>query len=167
VRYSELQAAANALPQVEAEYKQLTRDYEVIRARYDKLLERRESAQISGDVESSAAGMGFRIIDPPRVPHAPVSPNRPLLMTAVLLAALGGGAGLAFLLSQLRITFSDERRLREASGLRVLGSVAMAWSPGQKRRRMGGLAALLLSFMTLLGAYGAIMASLFLSAARG
>ena len=144
-RYNELQAAANALPQVEAEYKQLTRDYEVIKARYDKLLERRESAQISGDVEASDVAMGFRVIDPPQVPLAPSAPNRPQLMSLVLLAALGGGLGFAFLISQIKTTFNDERRLREVSGLQVLGTIAMAWTDEQKKRRTRGLFALLLS----------------------
>ena len=165
-RYDELQAAANALPQIEAEYKQLTRDYDVIKARYDKLLERRESAQISGDVEASEITMGFRVIDPPEVPLAPSAPNRPRLMSLVLLAALGGGLGFAFLLSQIRTTFNDERRLREASGIQVLGTIAMAWTDKQKRRRTRGLFALVLSFLSLLSAYGAIMASLVMTAAR-
>jgi polysaccharide chain length determinant protein (PEP-CTERM system associated) len=166
-RYNELQATAHALPQIEAEYKQLTRDYEVIKSRYDRLLERRESAQISGAVEASEAAMGFRVVDPPRVPHEPSFPNRPQLMSLVLLAALAAGAGLAFLLSQLKTTFGDERRLREASGLRVLGSVAMSWNPRQKRRRAGELAGLVVSMLGLLGAYGAVMANLMLAAARG
>jgi polysaccharide chain length determinant protein (PEP-CTERM system associated) len=166
LRYNELQAAANALPQIEAEYKQLTRDYDVIRARYDKLLERRESAQISGDVEASDITMGFRVIDPPQVPLAPSAPNRPRLMSLVLLAALGGGLGFAFLISQIRTTFNDERRLREASGIQVLGTVAMAWTDKQKKRRARGLFALLLSFLSLLSAYGAIMASLMMTASR-
>jgi len=160
VRYNELQAAANALPQVEAEYKQLTRDYEVIRTRYDKLLERRESAQISGDVEASDVAMGFRVIDPPQVPLEPSGPNRPLLMSMVLLAALGGGFGIAFVLSQLKTTFSDERRLREASGIRVLGSIAMAWNERQRKRHALGLFALTLSFLGLLSVYGVVIASL-------
>lgn len=165
-RYRELQAAANALPQVEAEYKQLTRDYEVIRARYDKLLERREQAQISGEVEASDAAIGFRIIDPPQVPLAPSAPNRPLLMTLVLLAALGCGFGFAFAMSQLKSTFYDERRLREASGISVLGSVAMTSSDKQRKRRACAVFALALSYLSLLSAYGAIMASVILSTAR-
>ena len=160
IRYAELQAAADALPQVEAEYKQLTRDYEVIRSRYDRLLERREQAQISGDVEASDAAMGFRVIDPPQVPLDPSAPNRPLLMSGVLLAALAGGFGIPFLISQLRTTFNDERRLREASGLRVLGSIAMAWNEGQRKRRALGLFVLTFSYLSLLLVYGAIMALL-------
>jgi polysaccharide chain length determinant protein (PEP-CTERM system associated) len=166
LRYSELQAAANALPQVEAEYKQLTRDYDVIRARYNTLLERREQAQISGEVEASDSGIGFRIIDPPQVPLAPSAPDRPRLMTLVLLAALACGFGFAFLMTQLKTTFDDERRLREASGVRVLGSVALTLNDKQKRRRAGGVFALALSYLSLLSAYGAIMASLILSTAR-
>jgi polysaccharide chain length determinant protein (PEP-CTERM system associated) len=166
IRYNELQAAANALPQIEAEYAQLTRDYEVIRARYDKLLERRESAQITGDVEASDITMGFRVIDPPQLPRTPSTPNRLQLMSVVLLAALGSGLGIAFLISQLRPTFSDERRLREVSGLRVLGTVAMVWTDEQKKRRTRGLVAIGFSFLSLLLTYVAVMASLMMTVSR-
>jgi len=165
-RYNELQAVADALPQIEAEHAQLTRDYEVIKSRYDKLLERRESAQISGDVEASNAVMGFRVIDPPRVPQTPSAPNRPRLMSLVLLAAVGGGLGIAFLLSQLRPTFGDERRLREVSGMQVLGTIAMEWTDEQSRRRTRGLFAFVLSFLSLVSAYAAIMASLMMTVSR-
>lgn len=160
IRYSELQAAANALPQVEAEYKQLTRDYEVIKVRYDKLLERRESARISGDVEASDAVMEFRIVDPPQVPLTPKTPDRRRLMTLVLFAALGGGLGIAFLFSQIRATFNDERTLREASGLQVLGTIAMAWTDKQRKRQAWGSIALVFSFLGLMSVYVAIMAPL-------
>jgi hypothetical protein len=166
IRFNELQAVANALPQVEAEFAQLTRDYEVIKTRYDKLLERRESAQITGEVEASDVVMGFRVIDPPQVPLIPSAPNRPQLMSLVLLAALAGGFGIAFLLGQMRPTFSDERRLREVTGLQVLGSVVMNWTDAQKRRRARGLVAFALSFLSLLSAYAAIMASLMMSVSR-
>jgi polysaccharide chain length determinant protein (PEP-CTERM system associated) len=165
-RYADLKAAANAIPQVEAEYIQLTRDYEVIRTRYDELLKRRESAQISGDMESSDAAMGFRVIDPPHVPLMPKSPNRPLLMSLVMLAALGGGLGAAFLLGQVRPTINDEHRLGEMSGLPVLGTVVMVWNNAQKTRRIRGTVTFLISLGGLLSAYGAIMAALVLTASR-
>ncbi len=87
-------------------------------------------------------------------------------MSLVLLAALGGGLGFAFLISQIKTTFNDERRLREASGLQVLGTIAMAWTDKQKKRRARGLFALLLSFLSLLSAYGAIMVSLLMTTSR-
>jgi polysaccharide chain length determinant protein (PEP-CTERM system associated) len=165
-RYNELQAAARAMPQVEAEFKQLTRDYEVIRSRYASLLERRESAQIAGEAQSSDDGIEFRVIDPPQVALKPGWPNRPKLMTAVFLAALAGGFGIAIALSQIRTTFNDERTLQQASGLRVLGSIAMAWTEKQRKRRARGNFALAVSVLGLLSAYGTIMASLMLTSFR-
>ena len=97
---------------------------------------------------------------------APKAPNRRLLMSLVLVAALGGGLGAAFLISQIRPTLNDERRLREVSGLQVLGTVAMAWTDAQQARRTRGLVALLISFASLLSAYAAIMAGLVLTASR-
>jgi polysaccharide chain length determinant protein (PEP-CTERM system associated) len=162
-RYNELQAAANALPQIEAEYKQLTRDYEVIKRRYDNLLERRESAQMSGDLEASDVVMGFRVLEPPRVPLTPSAPNRLRLNSFVLLAALASGIGVAFLLSQFRPTFDGERRLREVSGLPVLGTVAMAWTDAQQKRLTLGRRAILVSVVGLILAYAAIMGSVIMA----
>ena len=83
-----------------------------------------------------------------------------------MFAALGGGLGAAFLISQIRPTLNDERRLREVSGLHVLGTVVMAWTNAQKARRTRGLIALLISFASLLSAYAAIMVALVLTASR-
>jgi polysaccharide chain length determinant protein (PEP-CTERM system associated) len=165
-RYSALQAAANAIPQYEAEFTQLTRDYEVTKKNYESLLSRRESAQISQDMESNTSVMDFRVIDPPQVPSVPSFPNRPLLISIVLLAALGAGAAFAFLLSQARPTVNGERRVQEVSGLPVLGTVVMAWTGAQTARRKRGLIAFFASLLSLLSAYIAIMVMFTLTAAR-
>lgn len=165
-RYAAMKEAAHTIPQIEAEFTQLTRDYEVTKKNYDNLLARRESAQISGDMEANTNVIEFRVIDPPQVPSVPSAPNRPLLISLVLLAALAAGAGLALLLSQLRPTIGNERRLREVSGLPVFGTVVLAWTEAQIARRKRGLIAFLLSFFSLLSAYAAIMAALTLTAAR-
>jgi polysaccharide chain length determinant protein (PEP-CTERM system associated) len=159
-RLEALKGAVNAQPQVEAEYTQLTRDYDVTRANYERLLSRREQAQMSGDMESNASVLDFRVIDPPTVPSAPNAPNRPALISVVMMVALGAGLGVAFVLSQVRPTFSDEKRLRELSGLPVFGTVAMAWTDAQRSKRRKGLIAFLLSFVSLLSAYGTILAAL-------
>ena len=165
-RYNELKAAVDAVPQVDAEYTQLTRDYDVTKKNYADLLARRESAKISGEMEASASVMDFRVVDPPRVPSSPKRPSRSLLMSLVLLVALAAGLGIAFAISQIRPTFDDEHRLRKVTALTVLGTVAMAWSDVQKARRRRGLLAFLFSFVALLGAYTAIMATLMLTVAK-
>jgi hypothetical protein len=57
---------------------------------------------MSGDMESNASVLDFRVIDPPTVPSAPNAPNRPALISVVMLIALGAGLGVAFVLSQIR-----------------------------------------------------------------
>jgi hypothetical protein len=69
-------------------------------------------------------------------------------------------------MTQLKITFDDERKLREASGIRVLGSVPLTLNDRQRKRRARGVLALALSYVSLLSAYGAIMASLILATAK-
>jgi hypothetical protein len=81
-------------------------------------------------------------------------------MTLALLAGLACGLGAAWLISQMRPTINDERRLKEVSELPVLGTVIMGWTDAQKKRRKWGLVALLTSIASLLSAYGAIVAVL-------
>lgn len=165
-RFDALKGAANRIPQVDAEFTQLTRDYEVNKKNYESLLARRESAAITGDMEANNNVMNFRVIDPPQVPSSPSAPNRPVLVSMVLIGALGAGVLFAFLLSQIRPTIGDERKLRLVAGLPVFGTVVMAWSKEQLRRRKRGLVMLLASFVGLLSVYAAIVGMLLLSAAR-
>lgn len=133
-RYKELQAQVSTLPQIEAELAALNRDYEVNRQQYDQLLTRRESARLSQQAEQSKQEVLFKIIDPPRLPLNPIGPNRLLLMTMVLVAGLGAGVGLAFLIAQLWPTFGNHRSLMQIADIPVFGSVGLVLSPAAQRR---------------------------------
>lgn len=156
-RFAELRNASNMIPQVEQEYTQLTRDYDVYKQNYDALLKRRESVTMSGEVESKTDTVDFRVIDPPFVPSQPAWPNRPLLLSLVTLAGLGAGVAVAFLLSQLRRTVTDRRALRELTGLPLLGAVSRVETDETKRRKRKGLLTYLAALGSLIAAYGGVM----------
>ncbi|MEQ1661825.1 MAG: XrtA system polysaccharide chain length determinant [Thiobacillus sp.] len=156
-RYAELRQASNMIPQVEQEYTQLTRDYEVYKQNYDALLKRRESVTMSGEVESKTDTVDFRVIDPPFVPRNPAWPNRYLLLSLVTVGSLLAGIAVAFLLSQLRRTVTDRRALRELTGLPLLGAVSRVETDETKRRKRKSLLTYLATLGGLIGTYGAIM----------
>ena len=162
-QYNELKKGANAVPQVEADLVQLNRDYEVNKKNYETLLARRESAQISGEMESNAGVMDFRIIDPPRVPPTPVAPKRPVLMWLVLAVGVGAGVALAFLMSQARPVFNDRSTLQEIGQLPILGTVAMKWTARDVRAQRRGVVALAVSIASLFGSFGLMMVMLSLT----
>ncbi len=124
-RLSEARAAASTIPQVEAQFVQLNRDYDVNKKSYEELLARRESASMSGEMEASANMAEFRVIDPPRVAPKPVSPNRLLLLGLVFAASLAAGLGVPFLRDQFRPTFFDAHTLRTISHKPLLGVVSL------------------------------------------
>jgi polysaccharide chain length determinant protein (PEP-CTERM system associated) len=143
-------------PQIEQEMAQLNRDYEIHKQEYDQLVTRRESANMSAQMESVAGVADFRLIDPPSVPTKPSAPNRSMLMPLVGLLALVAGGALTILLDQIRPAFFDSRVLRESTGLPILGSVSVTPNPERMRRSnrsrwlfMGGVGSLVSVFGAL------------------
>jgi polysaccharide chain length determinant protein (PEP-CTERM system associated) len=157
-RHTRLQQQSKAVPEVESQLAQLNRDYEINKDNYEKLISRRESAKLSGELNSTTEMMTFKIIDPPTLPIAPVGPNRPLLYTMVLLGALIGGAFSALLISQARPTFTSPSAMRELTGLNVLGTVSMSWTDAEQHKRRRGRYLLGLSFSSMLLVFGAVLA---------
>ncbi len=125
-RIAALEELVDTIPQVEAELARLDRDYEVNRQNFVELLQRRERAAITGTLDAGSDQVQFRVVEPPRVPVRPSEPNRPLLNAGVLVFGLASGAGLAFLLSWLNPVFDHRRALSAATGLPVLGTIALA-----------------------------------------
>src|SRR4029453_12762361 len=164
-RYAQLKGSARLMPEMEAEYSALNRDYEINKRNYEGFVARRESAEISGEMEA-VSGADFRLIDPPRVSPRPVAPNRTALLLGVLFASLAGGLFVSFATSQVWPTFFDIRALRDTIGLPVLGTVSMIMDDGQRRRERRGLIGFLSAFLAFLGSYGTGLLLLFLLSAR-
>ena len=146
---AQLTARQSSEPGIAAEQERLNRDYEALKRQYDKLLEDREQVRLRSDVQTKTDTVRFRVIDPPSRPTVPLTPNRPLLLTLVLMVALVAGAGVAFVMGQIQTTFPTQARLADTTGLPVLGSISeifTAESRAKHRQRLvwltGGAGAL-------------------------
>ncbi len=133
-RMKALDEKIDNIPKIEAELKQLNRDYSVISSQHSKLLQRRESARLSDSAERDAGDVKFRVIDPPFVPLEPTEPNRLLLNGIVFILSFGAGIGLAFLISLLHPVFSTRVILSQVTGLPVLGTVFLMRTAAEKRK---------------------------------
>jgi len=156
-RYNHLKSLSNSVPEVEASLAQLNRDYEVNKSNYKKLLERRASAKISGELGFATKLMSFKIIDPPTASETPVGPDRGKLYSIIFFVAIAAGIGVAFAISQFRPSFHSQGMLRNITGMPVLGTIPRIWTKKEQSDRKKGLYALSLSLLSLLGLYGTLI----------
>jgi polysaccharide chain length determinant protein (PEP-CTERM system associated) len=133
-KVAELRNSLDTMPQVEAEYARLNRDYDVTKANYTALVERLEKSRL-GEEATTSGSVRFDVIEPPNSAFSPVSPKRSLLILGLLIVALGFGGGIAYLLHTMRPVFNSARELAQATGLTVLGAVSSAWVDAENRMR--------------------------------
>jgi polysaccharide chain length determinant protein (PEP-CTERM system associated) len=164
-RYDRMQEAVKLMPQIEAEFAQLNRDYNINKKNYEQLVQRRESANMGSEINNTV-GVDFRLIDPPRVSPKPVAPNRSLFLPLTLLLALAAGVAVTFAASQLRPVFFDSRTLREACSLPLLGTVSLLTDEAAKRSQRRDLIRFSAACISLLGTYAAGLLALFLFSVR-
>jgi len=145
------------VPEVEAELARLNRDYDVTREKYLELVQRRETATLSEQADRTGT-VKFEVIEPPSAPLDPVSPNRPRLLLVVLFAGLAVGAGIAWLLNQLKPVFHTARSLAEITGLPVLGAVSRTWLDRHRQRRRMELLKFSAAALLLFAAFGVMFA---------
>lgn len=75
-KLSEYETRLFQTPTVERDYKLLTRDYEIARAKYDEIKNKQAQARLAIDLESSNKGQQFTIVQPAYLPVKPERPNR-------------------------------------------------------------------------------------------
>ncbi|QJQ06534.1 chain length-determining protein [Undibacterium piscinae] len=160
-RSARLQALSTAAPQIETQLSQLNRDYQINKENYEKLVASRESAKLSGDLNTTTEMMTFRVIDPPSVPLTPAGPPRLRLFSMVFAAALAIGLAGAVFMSKIRPTFLSHIDLLEATGLPILGTISMKWTDVERARQRKSMFAFGLSSFVLLTFYVAMMSFIY------
>jgi polysaccharide chain length determinant protein (PEP-CTERM system associated) len=146
-RIAELQRSINTAPNVEAELGRLNRDYGVTKGQYEALLDRLQRARLSESAEETGV-VKFEVIEPPAAKMEPVGPNRMIMMLAVLLGAIGAGAGVAYIMHQLRPVISNATTLGEVTRLPVFGTVSI----GRLEQHLAALQGSMLRFGAAFGA---------------
>ncbi|PCH85025.1 MAG: chain length-determining protein [Piscirickettsiaceae bacterium] len=133
-RVKNIKSKVSSLPVIEAQLKKFTRDYSIVKEQYNALLKRRESAHLSGEMESNADDVKFKVIDPPFVPSKPTEPNKLLLNSAVLIVAAGLAIGVGLLIALVQPVITSRHRLSRVSGLPILGAVSLIEEVSVKRK---------------------------------
>lgn len=149
-------------PGIAAEYDRINGEYTAFKAQYDKLLAQREQVRLRGDVQTETDAIKIELLDPPSKPTSPAAPNRPLFLTIVLLAGIGGGIGAAFGLGQVRTSYATAAKLERASGLPVIGSITEVVTPERHIDRRKKLVWLASGGGALVGLYALLLVAEFI-----
>jgi polysaccharide chain length determinant protein (PEP-CTERM system associated) len=158
-KIARLESKVDLIPQIEAESTALNRDYAITKSKYEELLARKESADLSRRAEVSSEELQFRIIEPPLVPKRPSGPNRLILYTVVLVLGFGTGIGVAFLVSQLAPILTRPKQLLQLSDYPIWGTVTHLELDVIKRKNRMRLLIFLLSSGAIVAAYAVLVAA--------
>lgn len=144
-------------PGIAAEYDRINGEYTALKAQYDKMLGQREQVRMRGQVQTETDAIKVELLDPPTKPTSPAAPNRPLFLTLVLFAGIGGGIGAAFGLGQVRTSYATAAKLERASGLPVIGSITEVVTPDRHAERKKRLVWLASGAGALVGLYALLL----------
>ncbi len=137
-------------PKTEQGLLEIKRDYGNMQASYNSLLQRRMEAEIAVNMEKKQKGEQFRILDPARVPEKPIEPDLKKIFMLFIVAGLGLGAGLTFVLEYLDTSFKDPKEIQTVIGLPTLAMVAKIYQPEEKRlMRLNYLCSILSTIFSL------------------
>jgi polysaccharide chain length determinant protein (PEP-CTERM system associated) len=116
-------------PEVEEEYKSITRDNQMAQAFYDDLLNKIQTAKMAVDLEKRQQGEQFRVMDEPNLPESPSSPKRPVYVAGGLAAGLFLGLLIVGTLEYMDTAVRSERDIWAFTKLPTLGVIAFTGGP--------------------------------------
>jgi polysaccharide chain length determinant protein (PEP-CTERM system associated) len=117
------QARVEAAPMVEQQLASIERDYSLERQQYSDLSAKLRAATIAASVERDRSGERFAVLEPATLPTEPLRPVPMRVMLVSLLVGLCLGAALTLGREYLDTSVRDERDIRDALELPVLGSI--------------------------------------------
>ena len=123
-KLSDYQLRVAQTPQVEREYRDLTRDFDTATKKYQDITAKILEAKLAESLETQQKGEKFTLIEPPVFPEEPFKPNRLAIVFLGLMLSFAGGLGAATLAE----AFNDSVRGRQGV-IEMLGEPPLAMVP--------------------------------------
>ena len=111
-------------PKREQELGLLTRDYDLLKANYQSLLDKRIQAQMAESLERKQQGEQFKILDSASLPEKPIRPDRNKILLIGAFIGMVAGLGLTWFRESMDQSFHSEADLEAYLGLPVIASVS-------------------------------------------
>ncbi|MCP4043269.1 MAG: lipopolysaccharide biosynthesis protein [Gammaproteobacteria bacterium] len=123
-------------PQVEREYRALTRDYENALAKYREIKAKEMEARLAEALEAGRKGERFTLIEAPLMPEKPVKPNRLAIMFLGVVFSVAGGLGSAAVAESLDSSVRGARSVSALLGAPPLGVIPYIENRADRRHRL-------------------------------
>lgn len=119
-------------PKREQELLALQRDYKNLQGSYSSLLNRKLEADIAVNMERKQKGEQFRVLDRARLPNRPVEPNMQMLFLMTIVAGIGVGGGIVFLLEFMQTGFRSPKEVESYLGLPTIAMLPIIEDPSKR-----------------------------------
>jgi polysaccharide chain length determinant protein (PEP-CTERM system associated) len=120
------QARVQSTPEVEAEYKELTRGSQTAQSFYDSLQVKLNQSNMGADLEHRQQGETFRVMDEPNLPDGPTHPKKSVFVGAGFAAGIALGLLVIAFLEYKDTALRTERDVWAFTQLPTLAVIA--WS---------------------------------------
>ena len=107
-------------PRREQEFLLVTRDYDLLKANYQSLLDKKIQSQMAENMERKQQGEQFKILDPARLPEKPIRPDRNKILLMGTLIGLVAGLGMAWFRDSMDQSFYNVAELEDYLKIKVL-----------------------------------------------
>ncbi|MCD6185116.1 MAG: hypothetical protein J7K84_04900, partial [Deltaproteobacteria bacterium] len=138
-------------PSVERKYKELIRDYDTARNKYNDINHKLMEARVSQGMDKSQKGERFTITEPAYLPKKPYKPNRLAIILLGFVLAAGGSIGFAAIREAFDHSIRTADQLHEITGLPVFSVVPLIETDYEKRRRIAKKSAFILIIIFIMG----------------
>lgn len=122
-------------PNVEREYNDLVRDYDIAQAQFKTIRDKLQAASIAQSLETEQRGERFTLIRAPLIADTPHFPNRLGVILLGFVLALALAVGLAALAENSDPSVRGSHDLRDLTDLSVIGSVPFVFNPRDQAKR--------------------------------
>ena len=155
-RMTEMENRLIATPAVEREYNDLLREVAAVRATYEQLRAKADTARIASSLETDRKGERFTLIEPPLLPEQPEWPNRRLLLLLGLFVAFGAGVGSAAISEAFDQSLHGKRDVQRILNAPILGAIPVIRTPRERAKRR--LTIVLIALLVIALIAGALLA---------